>query len=105
MTRQLPFVVGILGRFAASCVGWSALRVARSAQKTVRLRLSGGTLPPALAARQPVRDGDALTIALGDYADLEQILAEVRQAGASVLELEVLQPDLQDVFLQVMTRH
>ena len=52
-----------------------------------------------------MRDGDALTLALGDYADLEQILAEVRQAGASVLELEVLQPDLQDVFLQVMTRH
>jgi ABC-2 type transport system ATP-binding protein len=51
-----------------------------------------------------VRDGDALTIPLGDYAELERILAEVRQSGESVLELDVVQPDLQDVFLQVMTR-
>ena len=92
------------GRIVALDTTANLLRVARNAQKTVRLRLSGSTLPAALAARQPVRDGDALTIPLGDYAELERILAEVRQSGESVLELDVVQPDLQDVFLQVMTR-
>ena len=40
-----------------------------------------------------------------EYDDLEQILAELRLAGESVQDLEVVQPDLQDVFMQVMTRH
>lgn len=93
------------GRVVALDTTANLLRVARNAQKTVRLRLSGSTLPVALAARQPVRDGDAVTIPLGNYAELEQILAEVRQSGESVLELDVVQPDLQDVFMQVMTRH
>ena len=93
------------GRVVALDTTANLLRVARNAQKTVRLRLTGSTLPAALAARHPVRDGDSVTIPLGDYAELEQILAEVRQSGESVLEMDVLQPDLQDVFLQVMTRH
>ncbi len=93
------------GRIVALDTTANLLRVARNAQKTVRLRISGGSLPPALAARQPVRDGEAWSIPLLAYDDLEGILAEVRQAGESVHELEVVQPDLQDVFMQVMTRH
>jgi ABC-2 type transport system ATP-binding protein len=94
-----------LGRVVALDTTANLLRVARTTQKTVRMRLSGGELPAAIAARNPVRDGDTVSIALGAYDDLEQILAEVRMAGESVLDLEVVQPDLQDVFMQVMTRH
>jgi ABC-2 type transport system ATP-binding protein len=94
-----------LGRIVALDTTANLLRVARTTQKRVRMRLSGAGLPAAIAARDPVRDGDAVSIALGAYDDLEQILAEVRNAGESVLDLEVLQPDLQDVFMQVMTRH
>lgn len=94
-----------LGRIVALDTTANLLRVARTTQKRVRMRLSGAGLPAAIAARDPVRDGDAISIALGAYDDLEQILAEVRNAGESVLDLEVLQPDLQDVFMQVMTRH
>jgi ABC-2 type transport system ATP-binding protein len=94
-----------LGRIVALDTTANLLRVARTTQKRVRMRLSGAGLPAAIAARDPVHDGDAISIALGAYDDLEQILAEVRNAGESVLDLEVLQPDLQDVFMQVMTRH
>ncbi|MBY0439515.1 MAG: ABC transporter ATP-binding protein [Burkholderiales bacterium] len=93
------------GRIVALDTTANLLRVARRTQKTVRIRLSGGPLPPAIAARNPVRDGDVVSIALDAYGDLEQILAELRVAGESVQELEVIQPDLQDVFMQVMTRH
>jgi len=94
-----------LGRIVALDTTANLLRVARRTQKTVRIRLAGGVLPPAIAARNPVCDGDVVSIALETYDDLEQILAEVRQAGESVQDLEVIQPDLQDVFMQVMTRH
>jgi len=68
----------------------------------LRLRLSGAALPAALAAR--VRDSrDALhTLRLRSYAELEGVLAQVREAGAQIEELELLQPDLEDVFVQIM---
>jgi len=93
------------GRIVALDTTANLLRVARRTQKRVRMRLSGGVLPPAILARHPVQDGDAISIALEAYDDLEQILAELRLAGESVQDLEVVQPDLQDVFMQVMTRH
>ena len=93
------------GRIVALDTTANLLRVARRTQKRVRMRLSGGVLPPAILARHPVQDGDAISIALETYDDLEQILAELRLAGESVQDLEVVQPDLQDVFMQVMTRH
>ena len=102
--------LGVMGRpMAANLMraGFPVAVYARRAASAASLVADGATAcdsPAALAARQPVRDGDALTIPLGDYAELERILAEVRQSGESVLELDVVQPDLQDVFLQVMTR-
>ena len=68
----------------------------------LRLRLAGAPLPAALAAR--VRDSrDALhTLRLRSYAEVEGVLAQVREAGAKIEELELLQPDLEDVFVQIM---
>ena len=68
----------------------------------LRLRLAGAPLPAALAAR--VRDSrDALhTLRLRSYAEVEGVLAQVREAGAKIEELELLQPDLEDAFVQIM---
>ena len=68
----------------------------------LRLRLSGAPLPAALAAR--VRDSrDALhTLRLRSYAELEGVLAQVREAGAQIEDMELQQPDLEDVFVQIM---
>ena len=68
----------------------------------LRLRLAGAALPAALAGR--VRDSrDALhTLRLRSYAEVEGVLAQVREAGAQIEEMELLQPDLEDVFVQIM---
>ena len=68
----------------------------------LKLRLTGAALPPALAAR--VRDSRAAahTLRLRSFAEIEGVLAQVREAGAQIEELELLQPDLEDVFVQIM---
>ena len=70
----------------------------------LKLRISGAALPTALAAQ--VRDSrDAVhTLRLRSYAEVESVLAQVRAAGAQIEELELLQPDLEDVFVQIMHR-
>jgi ABC-2 type transport system ATP-binding protein len=68
----------------------------------LKLRLSAAALPAVLTAR--VRDSrDAThTLRLRSYAEVEGVLAQVREAGAQIEELELLQPDLEDVFVQIM---
>jgi len=92
------------GRVVALDSTDNLLAAARRAQRALRLRLAPGPLPPALAARAPQREGEFLVFPLDEPAQVEPLLAEAREAGAAILELEIAQPDLQDVFLQVMTR-
>jgi len=68
----------------------------------LKLRIGGAALPPALAER--VRDSaeGTHTLRLRSHAELESVLAQVREAGAQIEELELLQPDLEDVFVQIM---
>ena len=93
------------GRIVALDTTSNLLHSARLAQRLVRIRLASDTLAPELAACVHSRDGDALQFALEDFAELEPLLARLRLSGARIRELDVVQPDLQDVFLQVMTRH
>ncbi len=68
----------------------------------LKLRISGAALPQVLAER--ARDSrDAVhVLRLRSYAEVERALAHVRAAGAKIEELELLQPDLEDVFVQIM---
>jgi len=68
----------------------------------LKLRTSGATLPPGLMARVRDSHDGVHTLRLRSFAEIEGVLAEVRQAGAKIEELELLQPDLEDVFLQIM---
>jgi ABC-2 type transport system ATP-binding protein len=66
----------------------------------LRARL-GGVLPEQLAARDKGRGGEHV-FWLRDYAELEPTLASLREAGCRIEELELEQPDLEDVFLEIM---
>jgi ABC-2 type transport system ATP-binding protein len=66
-----------------------------------RLRLDG-TLPAELAPRLVARDGDLHDLRIDDYAEVEQLLAVLRTAGCRIVEMELVQPDLEEVFVQIM---
>lgn len=68
----------------------------------VRLRLSPDTLPSALQPFVSSREEGFHILALKDYFQLEDIMAALRSAAVQVLEMEVLQPDLEEVFVALM---
>ena len=69
----------------------------------VELRLEPDALPPMLASEVVERRANgAYRLSLRDYAALEVLMRELRTAGVRVQELEVMQPDLEEVFVQIM---
>jgi len=64
-----------------------------------------GELPAALTARLKSRDGDRLLFDLPDLSELEGLLGALREAGVRVRDMELRQPDLEDVFLRVMAEN
>jgi ABC-2 type transport system ATP-binding protein len=71
----------------------------------LRLRLSPDRLPSLWAARDVAHEASSRVLALDDYAQIENVLSDLRNDRIEVLELEVLQVDLEDVFVQMMQRH
>lgn len=77
----------------------------------VRLRLRGGdggddgsaaaTPPPDAPAAAAEEDG-MLTFKLSNYDDIEPLLAAYRRAGATLEEISVTPPRLEDVFIELM---
>ncbi len=68
----------------------------------VRVRLLPDVLPDALADCHAGREGESEVLQLPDYAALEHLLATLRAASIQVQELEVMQADLEEVFVQMM---
>jgi len=72
----------------------------------VELRLASGSLPAALEPLVVERfDDGAYRLALKDYVEVEGLMAQLRTAQVPVQEMEVKQPDLEEVFVQIMSRH
>ncbi|HEY6241647.1 MAG TPA: ABC transporter ATP-binding protein [Burkholderiales bacterium] len=69
----------------------------------LRLRLEG-ELPVELRALEHGSAAAGHVLRLKDYDDVEQTLACVRKAGCRIEEMELVQPDLEDVFVDVMQR-
>jgi ABC-2 type transport system ATP-binding protein len=67
----------------------------------VQLRLSGA-LPATLLPQLVEQADDSYVLSLSSYAALETVLAQLRTANISVLEMNLQQADLEDVFLQVV---
>jgi ABC-2 type transport system ATP-binding protein len=71
----------------------------------VMLKLEPQVLPAALRPLLTRANETGFRLALTDYVEVEQVMAALRAAGTKVLEMEVLQPDLEEVFVKIMNRH
>jgi ABC-2 type transport system ATP-binding protein len=71
--------------------------------EALRLRVRfDGEVPAALRPRLADQHGTARTFRLDGYGDVEPALAALRASGCRVTEIELVQPDLEDVFVQIM---
>jgi ABC-2 type transport system ATP-binding protein len=69
-----------------------------------QLRLDAQSLPEAWQARMH-RDADgSWRFNFSEYSDLEAVLAGLRGLGVKVLEMRLQEPDLEDVFTDIMNR-
>ncbi|MFN3545104.1 MAG: ABC transporter ATP-binding protein [Thiobacillus sp.] len=69
-----------------------------------QLRLDAQTVPAAWQARLQ-RDADGgWRFDFSDYVELEDLLADLRSSGVRVLEMHLQEPDLEDVFTDIMQR-
>ena len=69
----------------------------------VELRIDPDQLPAPLAPRVTERlEHGAYRLALKNYDELETLMHELREARVKVVEIEVKQPDLEEVFVQIM---
>ena len=69
---------------------------------SVRLRLAPDALPVALQPLMSSCEEGYYILAIKEYSQLENVMAALRAAEAQVLEMQVLQPDLEEVFVKIM---
>ncbi len=74
----------------------------RGKTRTLRVRLAQGNLPLSLA-EQVVSEKEGLyELRLQDVAGLEEILEQIRMHGATLRDVEIAKPDLEDIFVEMM---
>ncbi|SEQ92029.1 ABC-2 type transport system ATP-binding protein [Nitrosomonas sp. Nm51] len=70
---------------------------------TLCLKLQPDTsLPPALQEKKTGCRNGCVELKIDNYTQIESILAQLRQAGIQIQEMQLLQPDLEDVFVNLM---
>ncbi len=72
------------------------------------LQLKSGLLPDDLrhlvTHPEEAQSGSKFSLRVNEYAEVEQILARLRQSGAEIDEMQLKQADLEDIFLQIMDK-
>ena len=87
--------------------------VALDTMKSLIRRISGsqlivhigsGVLPADLRplVSDASSDGNKVSLRVNEYAEVEQILARLREGGVVIDEMQLQQADLEDIFLQIM---
>ena len=69
---------------------------------SVRLRLLPDALPETLQALQISHNAGLVGLRIEYYAQIEFILSTLRSANIQILEMHLQQPDLEDVFVNIM---
>jgi len=92
------------GRVVALDSTAALLRRISGSQLVVQLRQ--GELPdelkPLVSHPDELVAGRKYTLRVNDYAEVEPILARLRQAGVAIEDMHLQQADLEDVFIQIM---
>jgi ABC-2 type transport system ATP-binding protein len=70
----------------------------------LKLRLDRHELPQRFFPGLLAHADDLYTIKLADYAELESVLARLREAGVVIKEFELEPPDLEEVFMRIMKK-
>ena len=76
--------------------------LARFNRKQVRLKLQPDSLPDNLKLIVQ-KTASGYVIDLKVYAELEQVLASLREAGITIVELDLMEPDLESIFVNLMS--
>jgi len=72
-------------------------------ERVLRVKLAA-ELPAGLAELRIKQSGAWHHFAIHAYQDVEDLLARLRQGGAEITNLEVTEPDLEEVFVKVMNK-
>jgi ABC-2 type transport system ATP-binding protein len=59
-------------------------------------------LKPLVSHPDELVSGNKFTLRVNDYAEVEPILATLRQSGVKIEDMHLQQADLEDVFIQIM---
>jgi ABC-2 type transport system ATP-binding protein len=73
-------------------------------EHSAQLRLDAEAVPAAWQDRLQHAPDGSWRFDFSEYAELEVLLAELRSAGVRVLEMQLQEPDLEDVFTDIMKR-
>ncbi|TCV83707.1 ABC transporter ATP-binding protein [Sulfurirhabdus autotrophica] len=73
--------------------------------KHIKLKLTPDTLPLSLKSRMCAKDAETYTLEISDYAELEWVMVQLREANVCIGDMELVQPDLEDVFVKIMSKH
>ncbi len=71
----------------------------------LKLRLDRQDLPGGIYPAMVSRDGDLFTLKLEGFAEVEGVLARLREGGIMIKEFELQPPDLEEVFMRIMNRN
>jgi ABC-2 type transport system ATP-binding protein len=72
--------------------------------KNLRLRLATAALPASLVPLLRSQEEEHYTFALPEVAQIEYVLSELRNAAIKVEDMELIEVDLEDVFMEIVRR-
>ena len=70
----------------------------------VELRLAGPLPMPLVPLVVERREDGAIRLALQEYGEVETVMTALRAAHVAVQEMEIMRPDLEEVFVQIMRK-
>ncbi|HEV8257850.1 MAG TPA: ABC transporter ATP-binding protein [Casimicrobiaceae bacterium] len=108
-THYLEEAEALCGRIAmlkaGKVVALDTKRNLLSSFAGLTVRLTADMLPEAWQSRVVRQQDGTYLLSLANYAELESLLAALREAGATISELSLQEADLEQVFLRIMARH